>query len=107
MSFRELRENIYATHSLLSDAVRHQEVASPPTETVTPSSQHGSSVLSRTPAAGQRQQGSAALHNVAMVNLAVKRESRAAVASQRSREGWSFGRNPRGFGHAHTHLVDI
>ena len=50
------RENISATRGLLSDAVRHLHAATPPTETVTPSSQHGSSVLSRTPAAAQRQQ---------------------------------------------------
>ena len=53
MSFRDLRENISATRSLLSDAVRHLDAATPPNETVTPSR----SVLSGTPAAAQRQQG--------------------------------------------------
>ena len=53
MSFRDLRENISATRSLLGDAVRHLDAATPPNQTVTPSR----SVLSWTPAAAQRQQG--------------------------------------------------
>ena len=53
MSFRDLRENISATRSLLGDAVRHIDAATPPNQTVTPSR----SVLSWMPAAAQRQQG--------------------------------------------------
>ena len=74
MSFRDLRENISATRSLLSDAVRHLHAATPPTETVTPSSQHGSSVLSRTPAAAQRQQGPSVLSRMPAGEVSVSND---------------------------------
>lgn len=69
----ELRDNLSATRSLLSEAVRHLDAASPPTQ----SGQHGSSVLHTTAARSNPPLNSGDSHSLASReshNVEVQRE---------------------------------